>query len=80
MPFGEVDENNLDYYFEDDKLENLGIALIPDYKTELYDTCSSSSYKSHYNNRGYNGIVVIMHQVIFNILFISHTFIECTIY
>ena len=41
-PFGEVDENNVGYYFEDDMLENLRIALIPDYKSELYDTDASS--------------------------------------
>jgi hypothetical protein len=38
-PFGEVDEDNYDYvYFEDDMWENLKVALIPDYKSEIYDT------------------------------------------
>jgi hypothetical protein len=40
-PFGVVDEDNYDWvYFEDDMWENLKVALIPDYKSEIksYDT------------------------------------------
>jgi hypothetical protein len=38
-PFGEVNEDNYDWvYFAEDMEENLRIALIPDYKSELYDT------------------------------------------
>jgi hypothetical protein len=38
-PFGEVSDDNYDYvYFEDDMWENLKIALIPNYQSELRDS------------------------------------------